>query len=50
MIKEVELKKVIHSIAMKNKDDLLMNDIDLIKHLQVKMGEKVLNLWEWDYI
>lgn len=29
LIKEVELKKVIHSIAMKNKDDLLMNDIDL---------------------
>ena len=29
LIKEVELKKVIHSIAMKNKDDLLMNEIDL---------------------
>ena len=28
LIKEVDLRKVIHGIAMKNKDDLLMNDID----------------------
>lgn len=28
LIKEVDLRQVIHSIAMKNKDDLLMNDID----------------------
>ena len=28
LIIEVDLRKVIHDIAMKTKDDLLMNDID----------------------